>query len=246
MGAFWVLTRENAQIVQFIKQNTRLWCETPKQHHFCATEIEGSKFPRFLIPLVETLLLVVWSNCPNRFLFGPKLTKLFWNIPFGQMMSYNLDIVILLYMQSWLSLYYLSNQRSQPHGLVHGGGMYISSSWRPERVVGHCLHWVRLDKCCCLKVGFTWLILNFFSTNLATAQKWCCLGVSHHRRVPNWPNWWIEPRNHLIGQILAWITVNIVWINDESWWHDVSSSLYILYILSSATRFYYSNVTINK
>ena len=27
--------------------------------------------------LVEMLLLVVWSNCPNQFLFGPKLTELY-------------------------------------------------------------------------------------------------------------------------------------------------------------------------
>ena len=30
--------------------------------------------------------------------------------------------------------------------------------------------------------------LNFFSTNLATAQKWCCLGVSHHTMSAFLPN----------------------------------------------------------
>ena len=75
------------------------WCETPKQHYFYATEIEGSDFPRFLIPLGEILLLVVWLNCPNRLLFGPKLTELYnLEFPFGPMMpSYIPNIVILLY-----------------------------------------------------------------------------------------------------------------------------------------------------
>ena len=54
-----------------------LWCGTPKHHYFCATEMEGSKFPWFLIPLVEMLLLMVWSNFPNQFLFGPKLIELY-------------------------------------------------------------------------------------------------------------------------------------------------------------------------
>jgi hypothetical protein len=48
-----------AQSTQEAYSSGLLWCETPKQHHFCATKIEGSNFPQFLIPLVEMLLLMV-------------------------------------------------------------------------------------------------------------------------------------------------------------------------------------------
>ena len=61
-----------------------VWCCRPKDRYFCTTEIDGSKFPRFLIRLVKTFLLSIQTKCPSYFPFGLKLSKLYFRGKFKQ------------------------------------------------------------------------------------------------------------------------------------------------------------------
>ena len=70
-----------------------LWCNRPKHHYFCTSEMESPKFTWFLIHIVKTLLLLQILFLHTLFFF-----ELYFD-PYliGTMISWSLDLVLIWY-----------------------------------------------------------------------------------------------------------------------------------------------------